>query len=514
MTYDTAPKVAGRRSLAIWAGVAVLLVAFSYVFTLLLALACVWLPFLVLSTWPGFNSLVVFLAGIVVSLVILWSLVPRRDRFPVPGPRLHAAKHPRLFAELTKIAEALKEPLPLEVYLLPEMNAWVAERGGIMGFGSRRVMGLGLPLVGILTISEFRAVLAHEFGHYYGGDTRLWPWVHKTRAAMARTLMNLGSDSLAEALTRIHMARIVHHLAVAALVAYWSLFMRITQAISRLHEYRADELASNLAGTQALIDGLSTIHGASAALPLFWQTEMVPALEAGYRPSLTDGFARFLTVPGIATGVAKHVETELKEPVTDPYDTHPPLRDRIAALRNSVVCSDTVDLTPAISLFDMVEEVEVELLAAISQGLDVPSLRSVSWDQIGPDGYLPAWRALAQECGSLLENYTVERLPELVARLNEIAQRMRDPKGMLLTREQRTQRAAQLLWRALTVALCDQGWWLHATPGEFYLERAGERLAPAAVVTQIRSGAITANAWTKQCQSYGISEVSLMPSAR
>jgi len=131
-----------------------------------------------------------------------------------------------------------------------------------------------LPLLRVLTISQFRAVLAHEFGHYYGGDTHLWPFVHKTRAAMARTLRNLGSDSLGRALARVNLARLVHIVAVTILVAYWKVFMRITKAISRLREYRADELASNIAGPQALIEGLSATHGASAAFSSFWRTEM------------------------------------------------------------------------------------------------------------------------------------------------------------------------------------------------------------------------------------------------
>jgi heat shock protein HtpX len=82
--------------------------------------------------------------------------------------------------------------LPQDVYLIPEVNAWVARRGGVMGFGSRRAKGLGLSLLQILTVSQFRAVLAHEVGHYYGGDTRLGPWVYKARTAMVRTLLGLG----------------------------------------------------------------------------------------------------------------------------------------------------------------------------------------------------------------------------------------------------------------------------------------------------------------------------------
>ena len=38
------------------------------------------------------------------------------------------------------------QEMPGEVYLLPELNAWVASRGESWGFGSRRVMGMRLPL--------------------------------------------------------------------------------------------------------------------------------------------------------------------------------------------------------------------------------------------------------------------------------------------------------------------------------------------------------------------------------
>ena len=85
--------------------------------------------------------------------------------------------------------------MPEEIYLVSDFNAWVANRGGVMGFGSRRVMGVGLPLLQILTVSQFRAVLAHEFGHYYGGDTKLGPWVYKTRGTIGRTIGNLSQHS-------------------------------------------------------------------------------------------------------------------------------------------------------------------------------------------------------------------------------------------------------------------------------------------------------------------------------
>src|SRR6185312_17558686 len=112
-----------RKSLAIWAIIAMVLVAFSYVFTLLIAAACVYLPFLWFSTWPGLYPVIAMLSGFTISLVILWSLVPRKDAFSAPGPALTADVHPRLFNELSSIADRFNEPIPAEVYLAPEVNA-------------------------------------------------------------------------------------------------------------------------------------------------------------------------------------------------------------------------------------------------------------------------------------------------------------------------------------------------------------------------------------------------------
>ncbi len=180
--------------MTLFAVLAILMVIASYLFVLILAAACVYLPYLALdSGTPGFQMIALFLFGIVIAVTMLWSLVPRRDKFVAPGMPIFRLDQGRLFAELDDIAASLNERLPGDVYLIPDANAFVADRGGVMGFGSRRVMGLGLPLFAVLTVSQFRAVLAHEFAHYYGGDTSLGPWVYRTKMAIVRIFQNVGS---------------------------------------------------------------------------------------------------------------------------------------------------------------------------------------------------------------------------------------------------------------------------------------------------------------------------------
>src|SRR5260370_13059505 len=128
-----------RYSHILWMVIAAILVVISYLITVCLAVACLSL----ILFWS--SSIVIALGGLTMGLVILWSLIPRRDRFDAPGILLQRSECPRLFNELDRIAAALNESVPGEVYLVAEVNAWVAERGGLFGIGSRRVIGLGLP---------------------------------------------------------------------------------------------------------------------------------------------------------------------------------------------------------------------------------------------------------------------------------------------------------------------------------------------------------------------------------
>ncbi|MGA8151251.1 MAG: hypothetical protein WB952_09905 [Terriglobales bacterium] len=123
----SAPIIPPRRSLALFAALAMLMVVASYVLILILAVACVYIPWLVIGNSANFQTLALLIAGVIVSASMLWSLVPRRNKFVPPGLLLDRSVHPRLFSEIDDIASTLREPLPREVYLIAEPNAWVAD---------------------------------------------------------------------------------------------------------------------------------------------------------------------------------------------------------------------------------------------------------------------------------------------------------------------------------------------------------------------------------------------------
>jgi|HubBroStandDraft_6_1064221.scaffolds.fasta_scaffold04678_2 heat shock protein HtpX len=501
-------KIAPRRSVALFALLAITMVVVSYVVIVLLAAACVYLPYLAFTSTehPPAQLGLLVLGGIVVGATILWSLVPRREKFEAPGLLLEPPAHPRLFAELHSIAAALNEPLPREVYLIGQVNAFVADRGGIIGFGSRRVMGIGLPLLSSLTVSEMRAVLAHEFAHYYSGDTRMGPWVYKTQSAMIRAFRNIGS--LGE-LGRIAALQFMNMVATFILKWYFIFFLRVINFVSRKKEYRADELASLVAGAEPLVQGLRKIHGASMAWGPYWNSEVVPVLNQGCKPAIADGFSRFLAAPQIEVQVTKGIEREIAEGKTEPYDTHPPLRDRIAAIEKLDAEPGEKDAELAISLLEQPESTELQFLELANPNLAKNSLRQVGWDEIGRTVTIPSWKAAVGEYAPMMQGITAGALPEVVKRLPQMGSKIRDPRGMLLTPQQRSQRAGQLLGMALGLALLEKGWELEAQPGNFYLHRGAQRINVQALMDELVEGKASPEEWMKTCNELGIADLAL-----
>lgn len=505
--YDGAEqKIAPRRSVALFALLAITMVVVSYIVIVLLAIACVYLPYLAFTSTehPPAQLGLLVLGGIIVGATILWSLVPRREKFEEPGLLLEPSAHPRLFAELHAIATALNEPLPREVYLVGQVNAFVADRGGIVGFGSRRVMGIGLPLLSSLTVSEMRAVLAHEFAHYYSGDTRMGPWVYKTQSAMIRAFRNIGS--LGE-LGRIAALQFMNMVATFILKWYFIFFLRVINFVSRKKEYRADELACLVAGAEPLVQGLRKIHGASMAWGPYWNSEVVPVLNQGCKPAIADGFSRFLAAPQIEVQVTKGIEKEIEDGKTEPYDTHPPLRDRIAAIEKLSATPGEEDKELAISLLEQPESTELQFLELMNPKLAKNSLRRVGWDEIGLTVTVPSWKAAVGEYAPMMEGVTAGSLPEVVKRLPQMGSKIRDPQGMLLTPQQRTQRAGQLLGMALGLALLEKGWELEAQPGSFFLGKGVDRINTFALMDELIEGKTTAEGWAGMCEELGIADL-------
>jgi Zn-dependent protease with chaperone function len=498
--------------MAFFAILATVMVVGSYLFVILLAVGCIYFPYFVLarSESPSGTVVLLFLFGIVIAATMLWSLLPRRDAFTAPGVLLERRTYPRLFAEIDSIAAALNEPVPCEVYLIGDANAFVGDRGGIMGFGSRRIMGLGLPLLSTMTVSQFRAVLAHEFGHYYSGDTSLSPWVYRTKASIVRIFENVGS---VRELARIAVLGLMYMFVTTLLKWYFVTFLRVINLVSRRQEYRADELACLVAGRQNLIEGLQAIHRAAAVWPAYWKQEVQPVLNMGSLVALGDGLNRFMAVPHISEAIGKSLETRLREEKTGPYDTHPPLRDRIAAVQRLPDSPPLRDSQPASCLLENLQSAEILFVENFIDDIRPGSLKYVPWNEVSVRVTIPGWQQFVSEYSEPLRGVIAGALPDLVPKLREIGSRIRDPKGMLLSPDQRTARAGGLFAAGLALAMIRNGWELQVAPGIFRMYRGDQEFNPFVAVNQLMANKLSRDAWADRCQELGVFQLTLSPSS-
>ncbi len=429
------------------------------------------------------------------AVAIIWAILPRVDNFVPPGPVLYPNEHPKLFRELESIAEAMGEAMPVQVFLLPDVNAWVSNRGGVMGLGSHRVMALGLPLLKVLNVSELRAVLAHEFGHYHGGETALGPWVYKTRSAIIRTLESLQNSVIQK-----------------PFLLYGKLFLRITHAVSRQQEYAADGMAAQIAGGDALISGLKKIYCAAHAFDAYWSGEVVPLLASGFRPPISMGFSAFLDSETISQGAADLLREELDSDEQDPYDTHPSMKDRIAALQEAGTGDHTIDNTPAISLLDDEASVERELLGILLRNYDGPPLREIAWQDTLSLVYLPMWTDHIKKHIDTLTGIQFKNLPDIVGHPDELVERFRQSLDFNLTmsKEDRGSAIAAIIGAAVAVVLHDRGFPTSCEVGHPVRMRCGDTdIAPLSVVPDIASKKLSKEQWLEICEKNGLSEIDL-----
>jgi Zn-dependent protease with chaperone function len=482
--------MAEQRSIAGRPALAVALMLGFYGLALTVAGALAWIPYAEWRYADRVHAQLAFfcLAG---AFIILRSILPRRDRFEAPGPPLIASRQPRLFAELASLAKATGQAMPAEVYLVADVNAWVSQRGGILGLGGRRVMGLGLPLLQVLTIPQLRAVLAHEFGHYHGGDVRVGPWIYRTRQALLRTLRGLAGHS---------------GLLTKPFELYARLFFRVTHAVSRHQELLADELAASVAGATALAGGLRATHAAGLAFTPYWTQEVAPVLDAGFLPPLAMGFARFLEQPRIAHGLREAVAEEARTGTHDPYDTHPSLHERLAALgpEASSAANDAGD-PPAIVLLEGVAELESQLLARVARQRKVRGLRPLAWEEVGARVLLPQWRGFLGQCASSLAGVTPGSLSALdwgaMGRTLAAATGRKEADPLRL--------ADYAIGAGVGLALARAGFAVEAPPGSpITLVRGPRRLDPFSLRERLASGAEAA-AWSAFCADVGIAETDL-----
>ena len=184
---------------------------------------------------------------------------------------------PRLFAFLNELADKAGAPRPNKVYLSNMVNAMVFYdlKFWNLLFPSKKNLEIGLGLINVLNLGEFKAVLAHEFGHFAQRSMLLGRWVYIAHQIAVYIIAKRDAlDNILAVLSRIDI-RIAWIGWILSLIV-WSIrsiidmLFRVViiahRALSREMEFHADLVAVSLTGSDALIHALHKLRAADQAL--------------------------------------------------------------------------------------------------------------------------------------------------------------------------------------------------------------------------------------------------------
>ncbi|MDH3621731.1 MAG: M48 family metallopeptidase [Gammaproteobacteria bacterium] len=234
-----------------------------------------------------------------------------------------AEEEPRLFEFLHRLADEAGAPRPHRVFLSGRVNAAVFYDLTLLNliFPSKKNLEIGLALVNGLNLGEFKAVLAHEFGHFRQGSMAVGRWVYvaqqiATHIIYQRDILDRFLVGLSSIDIRIAWIGWVLRLIVWALRAIldtaFSLVVLAQRSLSREMEFHADMVSVSLTGSDALVHALHRLGAADDA----WERALgFAGQELAAGRAVTDVFV-----------IQKIVTQRMKDILDDEnYDCPPPL---------------------------------------------------------------------------------------------------------------------------------------------------------------------------------------------
>jgi heat shock protein HtpX len=407
------------------------------------------------------------------ALIIPWSIWPRKEQFEAPGPRLHPEEYPELFAMIDGVAKATGQSMPAAVFLMAECNAWVQEARLPDGPRPERVMAIGLPLFMMLPAPSLRAIIAHEFGHYHGGDTRDAIRFYRVEQALVDV---------------VNHTRILGVVSGAFLL-YLKLFRAVTGRLSRLQEFAADRLAASVESSEAIARGLVELAARGPGFGRTWHSDVASVLDAGYRPPIMDGFRQVLTSGGAQREATTAVIEELRTRRPAEGDSHPPLRQRLAALGVEPTAVPPWSGDSCLELIGSLERVEDALAAHLAP----KATKTIAWEDVGSVVELSAATRHIANRGKRLR----------VLRPRDFRTPRRFAKRMMrhwvaYDRDEMNAEAGNMLGCAITVLLHDRGWRVDSLPDEpTTLTFDGKTVTPFHTANACMRGTAGADAWAQ-----------------
>ena len=303
---------------------------------------------LLLTGRPSSGAFALIATGLTLGAAAVRSLF---SRIPDPtGRRLDPMEAPSLFSEIEAVRLRLGAPMPDVVIVNGSFNAG-AHQTRRYGFTGRTVntLILGMPLMDALAPEQFRAVLAHEYGHLRAGHSLEAGLTVRALVAWQTLIPRLQTDGGWTARIFVKLGqRIVPHLSVCS------------AALRRGDEFEADAACIQMAGVAAGASTLCAVATRARFADRYWEEVWRRSIDVSSPPTdVYSAFPNALRMHFYEDDARRWIGVALRERSTL-TDSHPSLAERIHAFAGQPI----LEPAPAVSAAEHYLEGTREALAA------------------------------------------------------------------------------------------------------------------------------------------------------
>jgi len=257
------------------------IVLFMIVYLILMAAATVlaivfgWLGVLLMLSFRNFFGLIFGVgmigAGISVLVFLVKFIFAVSKDENAQRVEISEAEQPQLFAFIRDLTKATGTRFPRKIFLSPDVNACVFYNSSFwsMFLPIPKNLEIGLGLVNSVNISEFKAVMAHEFGHFSQRSMRLGSFTYNVNRVIHNMLYdNKGYASFLNAWGKLHwgtalFAKLTARIAQGiqwVLRGMYGFVNKNYMGLSREMEFHADAVSAGISGGNNLVSALSRVE--------------------------------------------------------------------------------------------------------------------------------------------------------------------------------------------------------------------------------------------------------------
>lgn len=208
------------------------------------------------------------IAGSVMLLIFtLKFFIKLKNHKPENRIKLKKEEHKELWSFINKICKETGAPKPKNIYIDPDVNAYVAYSNVWLSLflPIKKELTIGLGLTSCLNLSEFKAVISHEFGHFAQSSMKIGSYINSANTIIHDMIYSrdkwddildqwrasdLRLSAAAWAITPLIW--IIRHV----LALFYQFLNIMYSSLSREMEFNADKVAVSTSGSNAIISAL------------------------------------------------------------------------------------------------------------------------------------------------------------------------------------------------------------------------------------------------------------------